>query len=158
MSSAHFSSEINRGGRRRVVAGRQPGSGRAPRVLRLGDASTTKPASPKGPRQARLASAFADISCGRPSRRTACPLGGMETCWCGSRRHGGMGRATSPFSRWSYSKSSPRSFRAPTSTSSSITACSLRTRSGVARSWTSGGHKLRRHHPQPFRRRSSTRS
>ena len=71
-------------------------------------ASTFMPTPPSVPRTAGSSSGSAGICCGRRLPKTVCPLGPMETCSCGSRRRGATGRAISPFSRWSCSKSSPR--------------------------------------------------
>ena len=64
--------------------------------------STFMPTPPSVRRTGPSSSGSAGICCGRRSRKTACPLRRMEVCSSASRRHGAMGRATSPFSPWSY--------------------------------------------------------
>ncbi|MBW2223340.1 MAG: transposase, partial [Deltaproteobacteria bacterium] len=84
--------------RQRVAMGRRAGA----TVLRLGDAPTVTAAPPKRRRQARLGGF--DLHANTSVR----PLGPVEVCSSASKRHGGTARATSPFSRWSCSKSSQR--------------------------------------------------
>jgi hypothetical protein len=115
--------------RQRVAMGRRAGA----TVLRLGDAPTITAAPPKRRRQARLGGfdLHANTSVqakNRPKLERLCryllrppvaedrlsfaPDGSvllrLKPPQAASSRHGAMGRATSPFSPWSYSKSSQR--------------------------------------------------